>query len=262
MKKFIYIVIALCALTSVPAGAQGIYDVFQMNDGEKLDMSDFRFGIVPSKGLFCSVSKQLIPLDRERNKDEQIIDIPDTTAFPVEEFVVLPRMVVFKSGKVVIYLPEGAKRLRSFGIDTDDFHIRYATDSTIYMLVNDKVFEMNPLKGAPTLRCHYVGHHILEYKVCKEGAYVVTEDELLQQADGILTLLVGLPETITAADISEHGILIGTSSALFRYEDIGTLEVIDNLPIREIFSDGDYLYIITQDSSIYRLQRVQQIANE
>ena len=251
MKPYILLVIHL--LFALAIQAQNDYLVSLLNDGEQTDMKDMQFCTIAGRGLFAMVGNSLVGIDEERNGDFQELSLPDST-YTIEEIVLLPDLFVCKSDSNILYINK-RKRLHGFSLDTDSFHIRYASDSTIYILVQDKVFETKVRGGAPELRFEYSNHKILEYQPVLHNVYVVTEEQLLIKTDEKLVLLLNMPEPIKAVNISSHGILIGTQSALFCYDSVGTLRLIEEIPVHQILNDGDYLYVISEDSSIYRLQR-------
>lgn len=251
MRKYILLILILLFATVI--SAQNDYQVSLINDGEQVDMKGVPFCTLTGKGLFAMIGSTLVGMDSERNGNIEL-SLPDTT-YTIEEVVLSSDLFVCKSDSYIIYV-SNHKRMRGFTIDTDSFHIRYASDSTIYIIVNDKVFESNPRRGKPILRFEYTNHRIIEYMPIENLAYVVTENQILQKRQGQLILLLGMPELIKAVNISSHGILIGTETALFRYDSVGTLQLLEDIPVSQILNDGDFLYIITENSSIYRLQRL------
>lgn len=252
-KKIYYIVVCLLCLISIRVYSQNDYKVTILNDGEEVDLSDVRFYTAKGNGLYAIIGNSLIGMDEERNGDLVEMSIPDST-YIIDEVVILPSLLVCKSDSDILYINE-RKRLKGYSIDTDNFSIRYASDSTIYILVGDKVFESNPLRGKPKLQFEYTNHKIIEYMPVGNDVYVATDKQLLLKSKEQLVLLLSMPEPITAINISSHGILIGTMSALFKYNSVGTLQLIDEIPVSQILNDEEFLYIVTYDSSIYRLQR-------
>lgn len=257
-KKLFYIVGFLFGVFVSTLNAQNNnYEVTILNNGEEVDLTGIKFGVISGKGLYAMLGNTLVSMDDERSEYVDEFSLPDSTII-IEDMVILPNMFVCKYDSSIYYLNK-RNNLRGFSIDTDNFSIHYASDSTIFILVGDKVFESNPRKGKPMLKFKYAAQKIIKYMpMCHDEAYVVTENELLIQTQQGLQSLLCMPETITAVNISSHGIFIGTPTKLFKYNDINTLQLIDTLPIAQILNDGEYIYIITTDSTIYRLQRLSE----
>lgn len=231
------------------------YKTTILNNGDSINMTDIYFTSIPGKGLYSIVGTTLISMEPDR------LDIPDfsfpDSSYYCEQVVFLSSIITYKSANSILYVNE-RKKTRGFELNTDSFSIAYASDTSIYVLTKGQVFEFNPRQGKPRIIFTApVPEDIIMYSVFASDTLVAFDNKLCFKKNKQCQILAELPQKIACIDISMHGIWIGTSDGLYRYNGRNKLICVDEKPIRQILNDGDYLYIITENSSIYRLQRVQ-----
>ena len=133
-SKLYYILGFLLVVFASTLNAQNNnYQVTILNDHDEVDLTGIKYCTIYDEGIFAMVGHTLISMDEERIKKVEEFALPDSTIV-IDETVFLPELFVCKADSHIYYLNK-RNHLRGFTIDTDDFSIRYASDSTIFILV-------------------------------------------------------------------------------------------------------------------------------
>lgn len=108
-KKLFYIVGFLFGVFVSTLNAQNNnYEVTILNNGEEVDLTGIKFGVISGKGLYAMLGNTLVSMDEERSEYVDEFSLPDSTII-IEDMVILPNMFVCKYDSSIYYLIRAGK---------------------------------------------------------------------------------------------------------------------------------------------------------
>lgn len=227
------------------------YTTTVLNDGDSADMRDMTFAVLPSHGLFAVIQNHFISMESQDSYPEYAF--PDTT-YAIDEVVFLPTIAVYKSFNNLLYVNE-QQRTRGFAFDTDSFHIAQASDTSVYLLTKGAVWECNPRRPVPHIVTRTIpDEQVIRFMPLNQDTLVITEHVLYTISGSGPKLMLSLSTEITTAYAGPHGIWIGTKNGLYRFTKKEGLLQVAQMSVRQILNDGNSLYVISDNGTIYRLQ--------
>lgn len=229
------------------------YKIECINDSKDNDLSDISCGVISGQGLYGIIGNELIGLDVEKNKIIEGISLPADKY--VDQFVFTNDGLLLKTDSVLWGIQtDGA--ITTYFIENGQFNIDYKNNSTITILYENSIFEYIPSTQDLNLIETIPSSIIVKYfEINNDTKLLILDNGIYLKQNSEFQTLLNFPVQIVTADVSVCGIFFGTKKGLYEYIEPGKIKCLMEKPVKQILSDGNSVYIVTENGDIYRIQK-------
>ncbi len=230
------------------------YELEKIITPDELHLNGIRVNVLPHQGLYGIVNNKLIGLDPSKNSIIEELSIEDSLV--IDNFACTRDGIVIQSDTTLAFCDFNGNMIRHT-TDTNQFSIEAFTDSTILLIQGHNAFEYNPITAYYKRIETEPNDTIVSFTFMSsqnQRLLITTKGILLKEKGKQVNYLHQFNSHINTAKISACGIFYGTDNGLFEYNTSkGTIRQLLHEPILKVLDDGDSIYIVCQNGTVYRI---------
>lgn len=209
-------------------------------DSLTLDLRKTPLGVLSGSGIFAAIGNRIVSASSDMTMRCVNVDIPENTA--IDDFVFVGDKLLMKIDDSIVWTSPSSG-FEAYTLPDQKFRLCSASDSTAYILTDNRVFEFNLKKKILETSVNVAEPPIAAYPL-RDGLLLITSRSVLSMYNNEWTQLHRHPGEIRAGAIMPSGIFVGTDEGLWKIAGNNIVELIATGGVMRMYSDAHKLYVL------------------